>query len=85
MDPRESSRASRSNSWCPLAATLSAPQRAAVLAVLNQFDQMDRFGQELNIRPVNDARAALFHSRVSVVASGTATVEAAPDRQSRLS
>lgn len=61
----------------PLAATLSAPQRAAVLAVLNQFDQMDRFGQELNIRPVNDARAALFHSRVSVVASGTATVEAA--------
>jgi lipid-A-disaccharide synthase len=55
----------------PLAATLNAPQRAAVLA------QVTRFGSGLNVRPVDDARAALFHSRVSVVASGTATVEAA--------
>jgi lipid-A-disaccharide synthase len=31
----------------------------------------------LNVRLVRDARAALCHARVSVVASGTATVEAA--------
>jgi lipid-A-disaccharide synthase len=31
----------------------------------------------LDIRLVDDARAALFHARASVVASGTATVEAA--------
>jgi lipid-A-disaccharide synthase len=34
-------------------------------------------GEGLHLRFVDDARAALFHSRASVVASGTATVEAA--------
>jgi lipid-A-disaccharide synthase len=34
-------------------------------------------GIELPIQVVDDARAALFHARASVVASGTATVEAA--------
>jgi lipid-A-disaccharide synthase len=34
-------------------------------------------GDGLTVRLVDDARAALFHARASVVASGTATVEAA--------
>jgi lipid-A-disaccharide synthase len=55
----------------PLAATLNTAQRARVL-------QMTRdHGAGLMIRLVDDARAALFHARASVVASGTATVEAA--------
>ena len=55
----------------PLAPTLNAEQRKAVQ------DLVDRHGQGLNIQLVEDARAALFHARASVVASGTATVEAA--------
>jgi lipid-A-disaccharide synthase len=55
----------------PLAATLNTAQRGAVQ------DLVDQLGYGLDIRLVNDARAALFHCRVSVVASGTATVEAA--------
>jgi lipid-A-disaccharide synthase len=55
----------------PLAPTLSRAQRAAVL----QLAEEHRRG--LSLRFVNDARAALFHARASVVASGTATVEAA--------
>lgn len=35
------------------------------------------WGMEVPIRVVGEARAALFHARASVVASGTATVEAA--------
>ena len=38
---------------------------------------VERHGDGLNIRLVDDARTALFHARASVVASGTATVEAA--------
>jgi len=38
---------------------------------------VEETGCGLDIRLVNDARAALFHARASVVASGTATVEAA--------
>jgi len=55
----------------PLAPTLSAAQRAEVekIAAAAPF--------YLQMRLVNDARAALFHARTSVVASGTATVEAA--------
>ena len=34
-------------------------------------------GRGLSVRLVDDARAALFHARASIVASGTATVEAA--------
>ena len=55
----------------PLAPTLNAEQRAEVLNIVEQS------GCGLDIRLVDDARAALFHARVSVVASGTATVEAA--------
>jgi lipid-A-disaccharide synthase len=55
----------------PLAPTLTENQRAEVRALLaNEADGMP-------IRLVDDARAALFHARASVVASGTATVEAA--------
>jgi len=55
----------------PLAPTLNGLQRAAVRELL------ERRGFGLPIRLVEDARAALFHARLSVVASGTATVEAA--------
>ncbi|HEX4758141.1 MAG TPA: lipid-A-disaccharide synthase [Terracidiphilus sp.] len=55
----------------PLAPTLNTAQRARVL-------QMTRdHGTGLIVRLVDDARAALFHARASIVASGTATVEAA--------
>ena len=55
----------------PLAPTLNADQRAMVLHLVNQL------GGALPIHLVNDAPAALFHARASIVASGTATVEAA--------
>jgi len=55
----------------PLAPTLNAPQREAVTQLVASL------GAGLPIHLVDDARAALFHSRASVVASGTATVEAA--------
>jgi len=55
----------------PLAPTLNAEQRAAVL------DMVEELGCGLDIRLVEDARATLLHARASVVASGTATVEAA--------
>ncbi len=38
---------------------------------------VEEYGGRLTVRLVDDARAALFHARASVVASGTATVEAA--------
>jgi lipid-A-disaccharide synthase len=55
----------------PLAPTLSLAQRAEVLQLIKDH------GSGLSVRVVDDARAALFHARASVVASGTATVEAA--------
>jgi len=55
----------------PLASTLSAEQQAVVLQLAEDY------GGGLPVRLVNDARAALLHARASVVASGTATVEAA--------
>ena len=55
----------------PLAPTLSAAQRAAAYQLAEQR------GGGLAVRIVDDARAALHHARASVVASGTATVEAA--------
>lgn len=55
----------------PLAPTLNAEQRAAVRTLL------DERSDGLPVRLVENARAALFHARASVVASGTATVEAA--------
>jgi lipid-A-disaccharide synthase len=55
----------------PLAATLDESQRTYVRSLV------EAHGTGLAIRLVNDARAALFHARAAVVASGTATVEAA--------
>jgi lipid-A-disaccharide synthase len=55
----------------PLAPTLDAAQRTEAQQLA------ERHGAGLTIRLVDDARAALFHARASVVASGTATVEAA--------
>jgi lipid-A-disaccharide synthase len=55
----------------PQAATLNAAQRAELLALVQEH------GKGLAIKLVSDARATLFHVRASVVASGTATVEAA--------
>jgi lipid-A-disaccharide synthase len=55
----------------PLAATLNAKQRNEVKRLV------EIQGGELEIRLVEDARATLLHARASVVASGTATVEAA--------
>jgi len=55
----------------PLAPTLNRDQRQEVRALL------EKRGDGLPIRLVEDARAALYHARISVVASGTATVEAA--------
>jgi lipid-A-disaccharide synthase len=55
----------------PLAPTLNERQRIAVQRIV------EKRGEGLTIRFVDDARAALFHARASIVASGTATVEAA--------
>jgi lipid-A-disaccharide synthase len=55
----------------PLAATLNAAQRDEVKQLV------ETIGGGLEIRLVDDARATLLHARASVVASGTATVEAA--------
>ncbi len=55
----------------PLAATLNPAQREFVRRLVAQH------GKGVNVALVDDARAALFHARASVVASGTATIEAA--------
>ncbi|HUV69283.1 MAG TPA: lipid-A-disaccharide synthase [Terracidiphilus sp.] len=55
----------------PLAPTLTLTQKAEVLRIVK-----DR-ANGLAVRLVDDARATLLHARASVVASGTATVEAA--------
>ncbi len=55
----------------PLARTLTPAQRTEVSGWAANW------GRGLTLRLVEDARAALKHARASVVASGTATVEAA--------
>ena len=55
----------------PLSSTLSAEQQVVVLRLAGHH------GGGLSVRLVSDARATLLHARASVVASGTATVEAA--------
>jgi lipid-A-disaccharide synthase len=55
----------------PLASTLNTAQRAEVRILVEELKS------GLDIHLVDDVRAALFHARASVVASGTATVEAA--------
>ena len=70
-DRRTSSSANAYEFLIPLAPTLDAAQRNSV------FKLAQASGRGPSIRMVHDARAAIFHSRASVVASGTATVEAA--------
>jgi lipid-A-disaccharide synthase len=55
----------------PVAPTLK-PSHRRMLQELIQ-----RHGGDISVHLVDDARAALFHARASIVASGTATVEAA--------
>jgi len=55
----------------PLAPTLNAAQRTEVLRIVEDH------AAGLPVRLTDDARAALKYARASVVASGTATVEAA--------
>jgi len=55
----------------PLAPTLNASQRKMLAGLVKHH------GDGLPVKMVDDARAALLHARASVVASGTATVEAA--------
>jgi lipid-A-disaccharide synthase len=55
----------------PLAPTLNAKQRDDVRRLV------EAQGTGLTLRLVHDARAALHHARASIVASGTATLEAA--------
>jgi lipid-A-disaccharide synthase len=55
----------------PMAPTLNDSQRKMLAGLVKHH------GDGLPVRLVDDARAALMHARASVVASGTATVEAA--------
>jgi lipid-A-disaccharide synthase len=55
----------------PVAPTLTRAQMHVVTGLLTEH------AAGLPVRMVRDARAALFHARGSIVASGTATVEAA--------
>jgi lipid-A-disaccharide synthase len=68
----------------PLAPTLTAPQRRAASEMVNKLGEnltirlIDETGADGAVGPTaGSARAALMHARASVVASGTATVEAA--------
>jgi lipid-A-disaccharide synthase len=67
----ESHRAGGFQFVVPLAPTLNAAQRAAAARLAQEH------GRGLAVQLVDDARAALLHARAAVVASGTATVEAA--------
>ncbi|MGC2298510.1 MAG: lipid-A-disaccharide synthase [Acidobacteriaceae bacterium] len=59
----------------PLAPTLTAPQRDHIRALLAELLAAEANAPRITI--VEDARVVLHHARASVVASGTATVEAA--------
>jgi lipid-A-disaccharide synthase len=59
----------------PLAPTLTAPQRDHIRAVLSEL--LAAQAKPPRITLVEDPRAVLHHARASIVASGTATVEAA--------
>ena len=55
----------------PLAPTLTKDERLKVFEILKPYND------DLVLRTTDDARGALLHARASIVASGTATVEAA--------
>jgi lipid-A-disaccharide synthase len=59
----------------PLAATLTPPQRDHIHALVAELVAGEASPPRITI--VEDARAVLRHARASIVASGTATVEAA--------
>jgi len=59
----------------PLAPTLTAPQRDHIRVLLGELVAAQATRPRISL--VEDARAVLHHARASVVASGTATVEAA--------
>lgn len=59
----------------PLAPTLTAPQRNPIRALLSDLAATHPAPPRISV--VEDARTVLHHARASVVASGTATVEAA--------
>lgn len=59
----------------PLAPTLTAEQRAHARALLAELLAAQTPAPRITL--VDDARATLHHARASIVASGTATVEAA--------
>jgi lipid-A-disaccharide synthase len=59
----------------PLSPTLTAPQRDHIRALLAERIAAEPKAPRITL--VEDARAVLQHARASVVASGTATVEAA--------
>ncbi len=69
--PRASSPRKEFEFIIPLAPTLNPSQRKMLAGLVKQY------GEGLPVKLVDDARAALLHARASVVASGTATVEAA--------
>jgi lipid-A-disaccharide synthase len=60
----------------PLAPTLNTAQRDQVRQIVAIHSAVSDV-PKVTVHLLDDARAALFHARVSVVASGTATVEAA--------
>jgi lipid-A-disaccharide synthase len=59
----------------PLAPTLTSPQRDHIRSLLAELLASQPVPSRIHV--VEDARAVLHHARASVVASGTATVEAA--------
>jgi lipid-A-disaccharide synthase len=59
----------------PLAPTLTGPQRDHIQGLLSELLAAEARPPRITI--VEDARAVLHHARASIVASGTATVEAA--------
>lgn len=69
--PREAGSRKEFEFIIPLAPTLNASQRKMLAGLVKHH------GEGLPVHIVDDARAALYYARASVVASGTATVEAA--------
>ncbi|HEX3374137.1 MAG TPA: lipid-A-disaccharide synthase, partial [Edaphobacter sp.] len=63
----------------PVASTIDSKELAGYIAGHNDWwpGNVDSAMKDFRIRLVPDARDALFHARASVVASGTATVQAA--------
>jgi len=61
----------------PVAPMLGAAQRSKIAAIIASTMASEGGSARPRVTLVADARAALFHARASVVASGTATVEAA--------